>query len=230
MADAVERIRHEGLVAVVQAPHEDVLFEWAVAASKGGIQIVGIPVSAPYVTEVTADLTDHANLTVGVTGVVSEEQAMVAVAAGADFVHCPIADPTLIRSCQSRGIEIIGGAATPTEVVSCLAAGPDAVTIHPAGALGADYFTHVRSLAAAPLFVSGSVDIEGAPSLIEVGAVGAFVDRGLFPKEFDPASLDVITMRAAALVEILAELRGDAKDETRPDASPLRAERVESAS
>lgn len=212
-------ISEEGLVAVVRAPVEERLVEWGIAVAKGGIQFLGIPVTFPRVTEVTSDLADEANLTVGVSGVLTHEHVSIAVAAGAEFVISPICNPELIRSARERGLTVIAGAVTPTEVMRCLEAGADLVSIFPAAAIGGPAYLKELSeqLPSVPLIASGGVDVESAPSYLEAGAVATIVDRGLFPVDEDPAATQVITLRAIALREVVAEVRGEEKRESLSD-------------
>ena len=178
--------------------------------AKGGIKLVALPVTLPYVTELASDLADDPTLTVGICGVTSPEQATIAIAAGAGFVVAPVCQGEIIKACKERGLEVLAGGATPTEVSQCVRLRPDAVTIHPAGAFGAGYVREVLSLVPkeVPLWVSGGIDVELAPTLLEAGAAGAVVDQGVFPADFEPGALDVITMRALALTEVATDILG----------------------
>lgn len=212
-------ITAEGLVAVVNAPVQDRLFDWAIAVAKGGVQFLGIPVTYPQVTEVTSDLADEANLTVGVSGVITGEHVSVALASGAEFIISPICDPDIIKAARDRGLTVIAGGATPTEIARSIQAQPDLVTVHPAGLLGGpDYVRElVQQFPGVDLVASGGVDVENAPSFLEAGAAAAVVDRGLFPQDEDPAAVEVITMRAMAMTEVVAEIRGEEKRQSMTD-------------
>lgn len=203
-------IREHGLIAVIDAPIEERVFDWAMAVSKGGIELLGVPVGLANVTEIVSDL-DDANLTVGITGVVLPEQVSIAVAAGGEFLFSPLVDEEIIAASKARGLVTIVGALTPTEVHRALAGGADLVAIHPVGGLsnGVEHFRAIAKIFPnAPLLVSGGVDVETAPAFLEAGAAAAVVDRGVFPEDNDPSATDVISMRAVALVEVCAEALG----------------------
>jgi len=74
---------------------------------------------------------------------------------------------------------------------------------------------HFRLLASqfrdVPLLASGGVGPENAPSFLELGALGAIVDQGVFPQPSEPAAAEVIRARAAALVEVCADAMGTPK-------------------
>tara|TARA_B100001750_G_scaffold59706_2_gene47381 strand:+ start:537 stop:1481 length:945 start_codon:yes stop_codon:yes gene_type:complete len=206
VADVLEH----GLVAVIDAPIEERIVEWGLAVSKGGISVLGIPVTLSNVTEVVAELDDHGDLIVGISGVVDASQVAVAVAAGAELVITPINDPEVIAAAKSRGLTVIAGALTPNEIHVALRAGADLVSVHPAGAFGGErYFESIRrTFPKVPLLVSGSIDVENAPSFLELGAAAAMVDRSIFPEDNDPSASQIITMRTVALTEVCADALG----------------------
>jgi len=201
------------VLAIVDAPVRERLVEWAMAAAKGGVTLLGVPASLPGVTEAIDELTDEAHLTLGITGVTRQEQLSVAVAAGADFVISPITDHALIDAAHARGLEVVAGATTFTEVAAAIQAGADLISVHPVGVLGGpEYFREVaRTFRGVPLLAGGHVDGEGAAAYLELGALGALVDRGVFPAPDEPAALEVITARALALMEVCADAMGTPK-------------------
>lgn len=189
------------------------VFDWALAVSRGGIELLAVPVTLENVTEVVSDLDDveDVNLTVGISGVLQPEQVSIGVAAGAEFLITPICDQEIIEASKSRGLVTIAGAFTPTEIRVAIESGADLIVVHPIGALGkpVPYFKNLtRTFDGVVLGASGEIDVELAPALLEVGAACALVDRGVFPDSNDPSALDIITMRATALVEVCAEVMG----------------------
>lgn len=210
MSDTIERIRTEGLIAVVDADVGEQLFDWAIAVAKGGVQLLGVPAWLPNVAEVTSDLADEAGLVVGIYGVVSAEQVSLALAAGAGFVLSPVCDEVMVSSAKERGMAIIAGASTPTEVARAIASGADGVSVFPAGPLGGpDYLEMLHQhFVGVDLLASGGVDVDNAPAYLEAGACAAIVDVGLFPDASEPAALEIITARADALTEVCSEVVG----------------------
>lgn len=207
----VAAILEQGLIAVIDAPIEDRLFEWAMAASQGGIRLLGIPVSLEGVTEIASDLADEAGLIVGISDIREADQLSIAIAAGAQLVMSPVVDWAIIEQAKMRNLTVIAGAFTPSEVHTAFMAGADLVSLHPVGVVGNGeaYFDKVRrSFAGKPLLVSGGISVENAPSFLELGADAAIVDTGVFPTTPDASAIEVITMRATALCEVCAEARG----------------------
>ncbi len=211
MASTLAAIREQGLIAVMEGAAPDRVFEWAMAVSKGGIELLAIPAQLPNVTELVSDLDDVEGLVVGICGVLQPEDVSIAVAAGGEFVITPVVDEAIVTAATSRGLVTIVGATTPSEVHRALALGADLVSVHPAGAMARPdaYFKSIaRTFPGEPLAASGCVDVETATALLEAGAAAALVDRGVFPDSKDPEAADIITMRAIGLVEVCAEVLG----------------------
>jgi len=210
MGELLDNLREHGVVAVVDAPVRERLVEWAMAAAKGGVSCIAVPASLSGVTEAIDELSDEAHLTIGITGVTRVEELSVAVAAGADFIISPITDAALIEAAHARGLEVVAGASTLTEVATAVASGADLVSVHPVGVLGGpDYFREVaRTFRGVPLLAGGHIDGEAAAAYLELGALGALVDRGVFPAPDEPAAVEVIVARAVALMEVCADAMG----------------------
>ncbi|WP_448594964.1 bifunctional 4-hydroxy-2-oxoglutarate aldolase/2-dehydro-3-deoxy-phosphogluconate aldolase [Thermoflexus hugenholtzii] len=90
----------------------------------------------------------HPLLRIGAGTILSLEQAEQAVAAGAEFLVSPGWEPELGRWCRERGILLIPGVATPSEVMAAWRQGWEVLKFFPAEAMGG-----VRTLEAlAPVF------------------------------------------------------------------------------
>ena len=79
-------------------------------------------------------------LLVGAGTVLTTEQVDRAVAAGAKFIVSPGLNPRVVQYCQRKGIPIVPGVATPSEIERALDLGLEAVKFFPAEpSMGAAY-------------------------------------------------------------------------------------------
>ena len=221
MSSVSATILEHGIIAVIDSPVEEELLNWAIAAAKGGIKLLGVPVTLESVMDTVSDLSDDADLVVGISGVMKAEQVSIAVAAGAELVITPVADPEVIGAAKSRGLTVISGAWTPTEVGASLQAGADFVSLHPLGTHpgGKAYYEVIARMYPETRFlVSGQVGVQNAPDYLELGAAAAIVDRGVFPEANEPSALEIITARAVALVEVCTDALGMPKRASMTDA------------
>jgi 2-keto-3-deoxy-6-phosphogluconate aldolase len=206
MGDAVRLLAEHKLAAIVQAPEREDLIQRAVAAAEGGIRILALPVSVPFVAEIAAEVADEADVMVGLSDVVLNDHVNLALAAGAEFVLSPIFDHELVQTGRARGLDVIPSVSTPNEVHTAARLHDGLLGVVPAHGLGGpDYLGWLHAaFPGAELVAFGGVGSDSAPQYLEEGATAVVVDRGLFPAEMDPESAAIIGVRANALVELCA--------------------------
>jgi 2-dehydro-3-deoxyphosphogluconate aldolase/(4S)-4-hydroxy-2-oxoglutarate aldolase len=126
----------------------------------------------------------------------SVAEAEAAVAAGATFLVAPHTDQVVARWAVERGIPMVPGAFTPTEVVTAWNAGVAAVKVFPASVGGPDLVKALRGpLAGLPLIPTGGITADNAAAFLDAGAVAVGVGGWLT----DHADLGVIADRAAQM-------------------------------
>ncbi len=206
MGEAIHLLETTRLAAIVQSPDRDDLIARALAAAAGGIKLLALPISVPFVAEIAAEIADAADVIVGLSNVVLADQLNVALAAGAEFVVSPVFDPELIQTGRARGLDFVPSVTTPNELCSARRVHDGLVAIAPAKMAGGPEYVGwlARATGDARLVAFGGVGSDTAPLYIERGAVAVIVDEGLFPDEPDPEANAVIGMRAEALVELCA--------------------------
>ena len=125
-----------GIVPVV------VLEDHALAADLGRALLVGgIPVAEiTFRTEAAAKsieaMAQVDGMLVGAGTVISPEQVDAAVDAGARFIVSPGLLPSVVRRAQERGVPIVPGAVTPSEIMTALSLGLETVKFFPANVYG----------------------------------------------------------------------------------------------
>lgn len=135
---------------------------------------------------------------VGAGTVMSVAEAESAVAAGAAFLVAPHTDPIVVRWAVERGIPMIPGAFTPTEVVAAWDAGVAAVKVFPASIAGPELVKALRGpFEAIPLVPTGGITAENAAAFLSVGAVAVGLG-GWLTGHSDPG---VIAERAALTIQ-----------------------------
>jgi 2-dehydro-3-deoxyphosphogluconate aldolase/(4S)-4-hydroxy-2-oxoglutarate aldolase len=165
-------------------------------------------------------MAQDSRLVVGAGTVLTVEQVDAAIKAGATYIVTPGYSRDVVRACQDRGVPVIPGVATPTEIQMALADGITLVKFFPAEAIGG---TTALSAMAAPFpmlrFIpTGGIspaNLEGYLALPSVVAVGG--------SWMAPASL--VSGRRWADVSRLAGEAVAAAARCRPPARPLPAVR-----
>lgn len=208
MSEVLERLASARLLAIVQAPRREDLIARAVAAAKGGLELLALPVSVPFVAEIAAEVADAADVTVGLCDVTTSDHVSLALAAGAELVLSPVFDPELVQTSRARGLPIVPSVSTPNELHQASRVHDGPIAVAPASGLGGPEYVGwlARAFPNVPLVAFGGIGSDTAPQYLEHGAAAVVVDRGLFPPEMDPESATIIGVRARALVELCAEI------------------------
>ena len=103
-----------------------------------------------------------------------------AVAAGAAYLVSPGLDPEIVRAAAERGIPILPGVATPSEVGQAVALGLTWLKAFPAQWLGAHWFAHIRGPFPQVKFVAtGGMDAGNAGEFLAAGVTVVAVGSAL---------------------------------------------------
>jgi len=180
----------------------------AEALAANGIRVFEVTIDSPGAVESIRALAEGPlaeRLLVGAGTVLSVGEAEAAVAAGARFLVTPHLDPELIGWAAERGIPILPGAFTPTEIVTAWRAGAAAVKLFPASVAGPAFIRDFRGpFPDIPLIPTGGVSIENAADFLRAGAVAVGLGSWLTGAG-DPAE---VARRAAAVAEVVAAVAG----------------------
>lgn len=152
-------------------------------------------------------------LLVGAGTVLDIDAAARAVDEGAEFLVCPHTDPTLITWAVARGVPILPGAMTPSEVVRAWTAGATAVKLFPASVVGPRFLRELRGpLPDVPLLPTGGIDATNAGAFVAAGAVAV----GLGSWLIGDAVPDGVAARAAAVRTAIDAALAPPDSEARP--------------
>ncbi len=204
-AEIIRRITEEAIVPVIRAPTPELALRAARALLAGGISVFEITMTVPDATEVIRalvhELGDRA--VVGAGTVLNAAAAHQCIDAGAAFVVSPGLDPETVIEAHGRGVPVMPGALTPTEVISAWNLGADLVKIFPISAVGgAKYLRALKGpLPAVKMLPTGGITAANAAEYLAAGAVAVGIGSEL---------VDVVALaegRDATITERARELR-----------------------
>ena len=204
---ALERIAASGIVPVVRIERpKDApgLARTLAGASLPCIEITfRSDAAADAIRAIRAEVPE---ILVGAGTIVSLAQLETALAAGAMFVVSPGLQVEVVRACQDRGIPVLPGVLTPTEVIQAMDLGVSVVKLFPASSAGGP--AYLRALAGpfpAMRFVpTGGIeaaDLEaylGVPAVVAVG--GSWMVRPELIAAHDWPAIGRLAQEAVAVV------------------------------
>ena len=163
------RIEEIGIIPAVRLHSaEDALFA-AEAVCEGAIPIVEVTMSVPGAIQVIRELTrQNTGILVGAGTLFHVETARRCLDAGAAFLTTPGLDMEIVNFALGRGVVVLPGALTPTEIMIAWKAGSDFVKVFPCAANGGP--SYMRTLkgpfSIVPLIASGGVNQTNAMDFI----------------------------------------------------------------
>jgi 2-dehydro-3-deoxyphosphogluconate aldolase / (4S)-4-hydroxy-2-oxoglutarate aldolase len=147
---------------------------------------------------------------IGAGSVLSAEDTVASIEAGAEFIVSPATDMNVLAVCRDHKIAAMPGAYTPTEILTAWRAGAAAVKVFPARALGPAYLKDVREpMPFLKLMPTGGVNLDNIGEYIKNGAVAVGVGGNLVDKKLVAAGdFEAIRQTAAKYIAAVRLVRG----------------------
>jgi 2-dehydro-3-deoxyphosphogluconate aldolase/(4S)-4-hydroxy-2-oxoglutarate aldolase len=207
LPDFLTNLHRSGIVAVIRADRAEDALAMARCAISGGISLVEISCHTPSLGKILAQLqAEFDRVWFGVGTITDRARAVECIEMGSKFLFSPIHEGDLIRVAKDRGIPIVAGAATPSEIFQAWQRGADGVKVFPIANLGgADYIKAIKAVFPhIPLIPTGGVTIENANQLLQAGAIALGASGYLFPPTLVKAQdWDGITKRVRQLIQTI---------------------------
>ena len=147
----------------------------------------------------------------GAGTVTSHALAEGAIDAGAEFLVTPCVVPEVIAVAKARGVAVLPGALTPTEVFTAWSLGGDIIKIFPASNVGgASYLKALKGpFPQIPFCPTGGVNLQTIGDFVRAGASAVGVGGELVSKAaIDAGDFAQITVLARQYVAALKAARG----------------------
>ena len=123
-------------------------------------------------------------LQVGAGTVCTLEDLDQALGAGASFIVTPIVSVEVISACCERGVPVMAGALTPSEIYQAWSLGAEMVKVFPANHFGPGYLKDLRGpLPDIRLMPTGGVNAETLGEFYSAGAAAFGVGGSLFSSQ-----------------------------------------------
>ena len=198
-------IKASRVIAILRGDFAGLFAQIAHTLAEAGIRAMEVTMNSPAALDgiraMKAAVGD--SCLVGAGTVMDEQQAEAATAAGAAFIVAPDTNPRVVAHCLERGICVIPGAYTPTEIVRARALGAPLVKLFPAEL---NYFKAIRGpLSDVPFVVTGGVTPENAYDFLCAGAVAVGLGGQLIGADVKrEGGLEALAQRARQLMERLS--------------------------
>lgn len=162
----IAAIREQGLLPLFYYEDAQVSLEIVRTLYKGGIRVFeytnrGEAALQNFKFLKDALKSEMQDLFLGIGTIKNTKELQDFIAAGADFIVCPVIDLEVGRLTHEAGLLWIPGCMTPTEINIAHQFGAGIIKLFPANILGPAYLSSIRELFKGQLFVpTGGVEIE----------------------------------------------------------------------
>ena len=212
MTEVLSELGRLGVVPVVRIDKAADAAPLGKALIAGGLSCAEITFRTAAAEEAIRSLASaFPELLLGAGTVLTLDQAKKAVAAGARFIVSPGFSPALVDWCQSSGVPVLPGVATPTDIMMALEKGLSIVKFFPAEAFGgvatlkalSAPFGGVRFVPTGGINARNLADYLSLPSVHACG--GSWMVEG---KLLAGGQFDEITRLSAEARAIVRQVRG----------------------
>ncbi len=206
----LDLLRKDRVLSVVRAPAIDDARDLCSALVAGGIHVIELTFTTPDLPRhLERAASGDTGAVVGAGTVQTAAQAKQAVDAGAQFLVTPGQGPeaaAMVAAAHAGGVPIVLGALTPSEVMTAVALGSDAVKIFPAHQFGPKYLKDLGGpFPGVPLVPSGGVNAGNARQFLEAGALAVSAGTDVVsPADVEAGRWSDITTKAAAFCAALS--------------------------
>ena len=200
MNSVMEHIHRTRVVAIFRGSYEGKWLVYANALLQGGLTAMEITLNSDGAYQGLELLRDKLGdrIALGAGTVLTAEQVRAAADHGATFIVTPDTDESVIAEAKARGLVVIPGAYTPTEIKRAYTLGADMVKVFPSQT--PDYIKAIRApLNHIPMMATGGVDLANAELFLKAGASALGIGSYLTQPSLSP---DEVALRAARFAAV----------------------------
>jgi len=203
MSDILDRLAMLKLIPMVVMDRVEHAGAFGDALVAGGLPVAEITFRTPAAEQSVRVLARRGDVLVGAGTILTTEQADRAIDAGAQFLVAPGTNPEVVEHVVMRGVPMVPGIATPSEIELAISLGATALKFFPAETMGG--VAALKAFAGpypdARFIPTGGITPELLPSYLQLKNVVACGGSWLAPRE----------LLAAGRFDAIAALIGDAK-------------------
>lgn len=198
----IKKISREKIYPIIRSSKAQDAIDTANALIEGGIKVLEINIENSSLYQAIYEISKNATVAAG--GIITGQQAMKAIDAGAEILSSPIFQMNMVKISNDKEIPLIACASTANEAYDAWKTRVPLIKIFPAKALGGVLYIEdlLRPMSFLSIMPSGNILLEEVPAYIKAGAVAVGVGRGFY----EDSSYAEITKKAKNILEKLKDL------------------------
>ena len=176
----LDDIKDKKIYGIIREDDPEAAYELARAYAEGGIKFIELNCSL----EVTEKVSKLDNVVVSQGGIVTTDQAHLALKAGATIISSPIFQMNLVRFASCYSVFLIPSVTTPNEAYCAWRARMPLIKLYPVKEMGGlEYFKDlIKPMPFLNLLPCGFVKLEDVKGYLNAGAIAVGIGRELYSK------------------------------------------------
>ena len=198
----IKKISKEKIYPIIRCSNAQSAIDTANAMIEGGIKVLEINIENASLYEAIHEVSRHATVAAG--GIITGQQALKAIDAGAEIISSPIFQMNMVRISKDKEVPLIACVSTPNEAYEAWKARVPLLKIFPAEALGGILYIEdlLRPMPFLNLMPSGNILLEEVTDYLKAGAVAVGVGRSFYLD----SSFSEITQKAKKVIKEIKDL------------------------
>ena len=178
-----ELFKHEPVLGIIRGVSESSLEGVLDSARDAGLKFLEITLNTDHALQLIESAVKkyEGSLCIGAGTVRTREQAVQAVASGAQFLVSPALNDEVASYCRDQALPYFPGALTPSEIENAWQAGATMVKVFPASQWGPQYFREIKGPFEDILLMAvGGITTDNIPAYFSSGASAVAVGGSVF--------------------------------------------------
>lgn len=180
---STERLLQARVIGIVRLDDLELAVRAATCAIDAGLEAIEVTFTLPTAAKAIERLRrDRPKALIGAGTVRDMSELDDAIDAGAQFLVAPGLNPELVRAAHRRGLPMLPGVFTATEIDQALRTGAGVLKLFPAEPSGPGYMgAMLQPFPEARLVPTGGVGPDNAAAYLRAGAAAVAMGSSLFP-------------------------------------------------
>lgn len=198
----IKKISREKIYPIIRCSDAQSAIDTANALIEGGIKVLEINVENASLYQAIHEVSKSATVSAG--GIITGQQAIKALDAGAEIISSPIFQMNMVKISKDKEVPLIASASTANEAYEAWKTRVPLIKIFPAKALGGILYIEdlLRPMPFLNIMPSGNILIDEVPDYIKAGAMAVGVGRSFY----QDTNYAGITKKAKKIIERLKDL------------------------
>ena len=183
----INQFKQLPIMGILRGIEHDIVEPLTETIISSGLRTIEITMNTPGAPDLIRQMTNSADgqLTIGAGTVLTMDDLLGALDAGATFIVQPVLVLEVVKYCTANAIPVFPGALTPMEINNAWQAGATMVKVFPAQTVGPDYFKEIKGpFKEIELLACGGVNTANISSYFAKGASAVAFGGSIFKTEW----------------------------------------------